>query len=759
MDHYFNTELSDINVSEKEKQQPEYLMAAIDDIIAELVTQNSLRRKMMGKMRDLYAGIRDPEEYQYLTDNYGIGNPLDLKFTPVVRNRIEALIGLLSATTFDWKVSVIDDESIRTADIMKSAKILNGIFSQFEQQAEIANLYDDPILKKDINTIIKEAKEETEKNWINIFEKSANNLVKYYKEDSDILLKELMKIFLEDIAVVGECAFRVLPKEYGKLPVPKVLLPENFYYDLPPGKKFIKESRRAVYLEYMTKKDVLQEWGHLMTQEQLDELFSMETVEAQYLIATGVDLDRIDPRMGLRRGSKRKNYQYNIHYLPVYHVEWIANNKYKIDPKETKDRMNVSGPNKVNQYRYRQDRYEGIRIGTSIYLNMGKSEFVKRSKKDPDKTYLSFDGVRFSDRNGDPYSMVWKTKDIQDMIDINIYHRDNLIANSGVNGSRLNVAALPKFLGKDLMERLLKVIALRKQGVDPVDPTQEGADQFQHYGDFNNAIPGQTLQAINEVLRELDDEVSKITGVTPQMMGLIEQREAVSNVKMGVNQSSLVLKNFYDHNDLVIKSLLTSLIEMTQMSMRDSEMIYTLLGDKGSQSFKIIPKYFSFSDYNIHVTSISDEYSKLMNIKNSIQGFAASGAIDPKIAFKTLKADSVSEIIELVENELDDKKKSQETIKQLEQQLDQLNKENKKLNSKLEQINEAELQIKQNELKIKDKQVEYDKQIKDKSNQIKEYLGNKEISYKQEAVKLERDQLYLQNATEQSREINNKTFE
>ena len=108
---YYNTEISDYRVSEKDKNSPEYLMASIDHLISDLYNLKSYRRKLMGKMRDMYEGIRDGEEYAYLTENFGIGNASEIKFTPIIRNRIEALIGLLSNTSFDWELTVVDPES------------------------------------------------------------------------------------------------------------------------------------------------------------------------------------------------------------------------------------------------------------------------------------------------------------------------------------------------------------------------------------------------------------------------------------------------------------------------------------------------------------------------------------------------------------------------------------------------------------------------------------------------------------------------
>jgi hypothetical protein len=80
------------------------------------------------------------------------------------------------------------------------------------------------------------------------------------------------------------------------------------------------------------------------------------------------------------------------------------------------------------------------------------------------------------------------------------------------------------------MTRLTKWVTLRKQGLELIDPTEDGANQFQHYGDFN-ALYTERYQCC-----ERYSGITCSTGryslrVPRQMLGVIEQRDAVENVK------------------------------------------------------------------------------------------------------------------------------------------------------------------------------------------------------------------------------------
>jgi len=85
-------------------------------------------------------------------------------------------------------------------------------------------------------------------------------------------------------------------------------------------------------------------------------------------------------------------------YYEVFEVEWLSNTKVKENGKEF----------------YRTDRYEAVRIGQNIYIELGKSEHIIRSVEHPNRCSLSVNGMAYSDRNGRPFSLVIATIPLQD---------------------------------------------------------------------------------------------------------------------------------------------------------------------------------------------------------------------------------------------------------------------------------------------------------------------------------------------------------
>jgi hypothetical protein len=97
-----------------------------------------------------------------------------------------------------------------------------------------------------------------------------------------------------------------------------------------------------------------------------------------------------------------------------------------------------------------------VRISNSIYITIGKVEEVARSMDEPKLCGLSVNGMFYSDRNGEPISLVLLTANLQDKFDVLNFYRDNIIAESGTVGDWVDIAYLPKVLGDDLTERLMK---------------------------------------------------------------------------------------------------------------------------------------------------------------------------------------------------------------------------------------------------------------------------------------------------------------
>lgn len=132
--------------------------------------------------------------------------------------------------------------------------------------------------------------------------------------------------------------------------------------------------------------------------------------------------------------EKTSSKEYRVY--PVYEVEFLKTEK--------------------EDGKFITNRYAGVRISSNIYVLTGKVENVSRSIDDPRSCTLSVNGIFYADRNGDPFSLILSTASLQDKFDMLNFYRDNIISESGTVGDWIDIAYLPKVLGSDLTERLLK---------------------------------------------------------------------------------------------------------------------------------------------------------------------------------------------------------------------------------------------------------------------------------------------------------------
>lgn len=230
------------------------------------------------------------------------------------------------------------------------------------------------------------------------------------------------KILLIDLLVSGTAYYKVYPSANKTNVQLKVLNPLNTFIDRNPESPYLKNSSRSVIREYLTKDQILKEYGDYLSKEDLEQLdvlqdYSVDGSTTTYLRSydsvTGNTISdgvlggfEVTPLLPFERNTSKY-----FRLFPVYQVEWLKTEK--------------SGNKFIT------NRYEGVRIGTNIYIPKGKVETITRSIDDDKTATLSVNGLFYSDRNGDPFSLVLKTANLQDKNDILHFYRDNVISEAG----------------------------------------------------------------------------------------------------------------------------------------------------------------------------------------------------------------------------------------------------------------------------------------------------------------------------------------
>jgi len=558
----------------------------------------------------------------------------------------------------------------------------------------------------------------------------------------------------KDYFTTGEGYSRSIYKGEGKDPKIECVKPEHIFTNKPRQDRDLKNTDVVVHRRRVTVHNILKELGDVITKAEAEKLFTAYSTlgsdldlrfgapDVMIQNAQGNEMDNV----GLKTGWTDAPLSGLIGDLvDFYHVEWLASTRI---------------PDGKGGHVYREDRYECYRIGTEIHIGGRRCAEAPRKEDSLWKTTLSYKGLINVSPKGIVESMVNSMRELQDLYDIMMFFRNNTVANSGVSGSRVNVAAIPKALGKKFMDRLTKWITFRKQGIELVDPTEEGAQLFQHYGDFNAAIKGDSINAINAILESLTVQADIVSGVPRQMLGVIEQRDAVENVKVGINQVSVLSLELFRDIDRCLNRTVQESLDAFKFAYRNMEKRGIHRHGSMLIPFTVSPSHFAMSDHKVSVVSSGIENPKLLKIIGLAKEFVAAGALPPEVMVKMLNKRSVPEVEIMLDEAIAKQKEEQMNIQKMQQALDesestikQLEAEIARLENNAQAANKERLELDKKVAGFQNEQKTRELDIIENKNKKDGEVKDKEVVLKAQTVELEKEQLLFGSGN--AKEVNN----
>lgn len=266
---------------------------------------------------------------------------------------------------------------------------------------------------------------------------------------------------------------------------------------------------------------------------------------------------------------------------------------------------------------------------------------------------------------------------------------------------------LPTAIGDDLTERIEKWIAYKKAGTALIDTSQEGRafNNNTSFAGFDDTIKATTIQAFDLALERVEETCSSITGVFRERLNGIQQRDAVSNVQVSVNNSYIITKQYYLQMDSLVINILTDALNVAKSVWKNGLTGIIVLGDKYQKIFTALPEHFTFTDYDIHITSSSQILQETQQLKALSMELIKAQGIPVDVAIDAATSRSLTELKRKVQEGMARVKeennllgKAQQQIQELQQQLQELTSQNKQMSQKIEQLNEAKIQIEQQRL-------------------------------------------------------------
>lgn len=666
------------------------LIKKTDSAISELVYD----KVKLQKAYNYYNGFRDAEQFKYLEENFGIGNPTAVEFTPLIRKHVDALIGEYLGTPILPKISCKDEKTISSMTREKELLITKEVYNTVKQhlqnnilsflESKDVNKLKDPYIQETLSNLINDLNN----NFISQYEIAAQDVIQYIMQNRQTDFKTKLWDLIKDLLITGYTFYQPV-KNNNNINL-DILNPLDTFIDQNPNSPYIKDSYRVVVRKWLTKSQIINKYGKELSEDDLEKLKEnwkqyayegkedyIRLIHSQGCQSLGIIGDReavVEPGNG-------RNYNYN--QIPVYEVEWT----------ETDDD-------------YVMQLYQTVRISDDIYVLRGKKEDVTRSIDNPSYCSLTVNGVYFKNKSNEPFSLVLACANLQDKYDLLLFYRDNLIANSGTAGDWIDESLIPTNLGVNWPERLKTWLAYKKQGIALLDTTQEGrmatgqAPINTIFNGYDDTVKAQAIQAIQLAIESVEQTCSSISGVFRERLNGIEAKDAVTNVKIGQSNSFTISKQWYSQMDLLTEEILTDCLNLAKKVYKKGLKGTLILGDKFQKIFTALPEHFTMSDWDIHVVSTGEVVKDLEQIKALIPDLIKSQSVSVDAIFDVITCKSLTEAKYAIKMAIKKQKEEQNVIGQLQQQVQQLQgelqnaqKELQKYQQKVEELNEAKLQI------------------------------------------------------------------
>lgn len=372
------------------------LIDKTNEAIAELVYD----KYELQKAYNYYNGKRDSEQFRYLEENFGIGSPTSVEFTPLLKKHIDALVGEYLGTPILPKISCKDSDTISNITREKQLKITNEIVKFLKEHLNnsLLNFIDgkditDKSIKSQLDKIIRDI----DQSFISQYEIAAQNIIQYIMQSRETDMITKLRQLLTDLLITGYTFFKVIPSPSGSNIEIEVLNPLNTFVDRNPESPYVKNSYRSVVRKWMSKSQIIAKYGKDLSKEDLQSLKDKWHADSSNSVYRRVYGDSYTIVEGDHDNNSIPGYPDNeytsrrFQLIPVYEVEWIETDSNFI-----------------------MQRYTTIRIGDEIYIINGKDENVIRSKDNPNFCSLSVNGVYFLNRSQQPYSLILKCAHLQD---------------------------------------------------------------------------------------------------------------------------------------------------------------------------------------------------------------------------------------------------------------------------------------------------------------------------------------------------------
>ena len=656
--------------SEKEKNERYFIdcveagitLANSNDIIKTATgVRSSKREKIIAY--DLYDNKVDKNEVEKTLNPLGIFNttefPANYRNYPLFNPRINLLCGEERKRVFNPQVTVINADAVT-----KKSEAKKEMFYKWYVQKLEAQQLDEKQLEKSLKDFDKFMRY----SWKDARERMSSQLLKYLYHTQDI--KEEFSRGFKDALICGEEIYIV--EIYGGEPILRKANPKNISTIRTGGSWKIEDSDIIVEDSYLSVGEVLDRYYDYLTPTQV------KAIEDGYSLTGGstaggrflrpelylpeiefVDLTNLGAA-DINKWSTTLNGAYDSEgNVRVTRVVWAGMRKlgiiYKFNENGELEKDIVPEqyvPNKELgeevKWVWVKEWYEATKLGPDIYVKMQPCEVQMRHRDNLSESSPGIVGSVYNTNDSVGKGLIGLGKDWQYLWNTFWYRTELAFIKD-----RGRVGMFPIHLIPDDWGPEAALYWAENMGWLPINAFNQGQEGFAK-GKLAGAMSGmpseinlsndRQIQNNLMMLQTIKAEVDALTGITPQRMGAIDNRETVGGIERSVMQSSNITEEWFSVHDNTRVRALRAFLEAAKIAYRDQSFTKEFVLDDGTKEMlEFDYDVFVEASYGVDVTNTSNDAQVLQALKGLAERAAASGSL--AMAAKLIRTDNASSIV------------------------------------------------------------------------------------------------------------------
>lgn len=768
---------------------------------ASIAKGSSRSKRNDEKAWDYYNGKIGKKKFEYLTKVGDYVLPSVMRRVSIQRPPINLLVSQQARRPFVFSTVVVDEESIKEKfknqflsmvkqfqmkikeqhnqfmlaykKLMQQEQQIKQMLQQEPQNEEQAKQIQ--MLMQQLPAIeiaMQTAKEQFEERlgWTKEEHEKAKQVGLYsYKELKEILaqkglfrlrqthnMKDESVSFFIDKIVTGKGYFYV---DY--VPGTKNLIYEavdsmQVYFPSIPGIRFIEDGPWVALEDYISYSMLIDQYGG--AKELTDEVMKKLEYYKEYSSGEDLGAENINVYSGAKdhsNGINRKRIWWKsprkVYVKKTPHPRKAGEFfRHFIEDEPIYDKKPKAEKGETFTTVYVYDLFHAVVIDDKYIVSGHMVQEPLRMKDSYSRVQLPVIGKSYSSYSEEPYSLIWSTKDLQELYDIVNYHRELYIAASGVKGQVIDLSQKPSWMPLKEHQYHKRLGNLYIETVDKAG--RKVQSPYNQWKEYDGSL-SPNIQFLEAIMMSLDNMCKETMGVSRARMGQIVATDQVGTAQMSKDQSSLVTEIlYYDADQIEARAMRRALNLMVKHIWKDETLIQYVTPDLRTEIFRIPKNLLNKSDYDVVVLNSTQEEQNMQEIKQLAMMQHQKGMLPFKNIVEIYSQESVVEFQKNVKRWAEEAEKlAQMNFQNQEQAKAQAEQ------AKIRMEQEFEAMIEKDKRQMEALKIEIDKaklEMERGNNEIVAMLKDKEITANQQTELLKitsnRD-VEMQYLTEQSR--------